>query len=114
MTRQEILQIVYKLILETNSALTVRDVAESASLMSDLGMDSFCLESLISRTREEVADIEFTPWYVRAARHGQDTVSSLVDYVVERQHQARATKRPGSRAPAEAAAVSMAFAAELQ
>jgi hypothetical protein len=47
-------------------------------------MDSFHLESMISRLKDEVADIEFTPWYVKASRRGHDTVGSLVDFIDER------------------------------
>jgi len=31
-----------------------------------------------------VADIEFTPWYIKASRRGHDTVGSLVDFIDER------------------------------
>ncbi|HEY0095774.1 MAG TPA: hypothetical protein VGB96_15695, partial [Archangium sp.] len=58
--------------------------SEFASMTYDLGMDSFHLESMISRLKDEVADIEFTPWYVKASRRGHDTVGSLVDFIDER------------------------------
>jgi hypothetical protein len=38
-----------------------------------------------------VADIEFTPWYIKASRRGYDTVGSLVDYIDEHLTAARAT-----------------------
>jgi hypothetical protein len=58
----------------------------------DLGMDSLYLETLISRLKDEVADIEFTPWYIKASRRGHDTVGSLVDFIDERQPAAQAPR----------------------
>ncbi len=84
MHRQEILDNVRNIILATNNGLFPDDVSEFASMTYDLGMDSFHLESMISRLKDEVADIEFTPWYVKASRRGHDTVGSLVDFIDER------------------------------
>jgi acyl carrier protein len=84
MHRQEILDHVRNIILATNNGLYPDDVSEFASMTYDLGMDSFHLESMISRLKDEVADIEFTPWYVKASRRGHDTVGSLVDFIDER------------------------------
>jgi len=84
MHRQEILDHVRNIILATNNGLFPDDVSEFASMTYDLGMDSFHLESMISRLKDEVADIEFTPWYVKASRRGHDTVGSLVDFIDER------------------------------
>ncbi|WNG40434.1 hypothetical protein F0U60_47020 [Archangium minus] len=84
MHRQEILDHVRNIILSTNSGLFPDDVSEFASMTYDLGMDSFHLESMISRLKDEVADIEFTPWYIKASRRGHDTVGSLVDFIDER------------------------------
>jgi acyl carrier protein len=84
MDRQQILDYVRNQILSTNTALFPDDVTEFSSMTYDLGMDSFYLEALISKLKEEVADIEFTPWYIRASRRGYDTVGSLVDYIEER------------------------------
>ncbi|HEX8436025.1 hypothetical protein [Archangium sp.] len=87
MHRQEILDNVRNIILATNSGLFPDDVSEFASMTYDLGMDSFHLESMISRLKDEVADIEFTPWYIKASRRGHDTVGSLVDFIDERMSQ---------------------------
>ncbi len=84
MHRQEILDHVRNIILATNNGLFPDDVSEFASMTYDLGMDSFHLESMISRLKDEVADIEFTPWYIKASRRGHDTVGSLVDFIDER------------------------------
>lgn len=84
MHRQEILDHVRNIILATNNGLYPDDVSEFASMTYDLGMDSFHLESMISRLKDEVADIEFTPWYIKASRRGHDTVGSLVDFIDER------------------------------
>lgn len=83
MDRQQILDHVRNMILTMNSGLFPDDVNEFASMTYDLGMDSLYLESLISRLKDEVADIEFTPWYIKASRRGHDTVGSLVDYIDE-------------------------------
>ncbi len=83
MDRQQLLDHVCNHILSLNSGLYPDDVTEFASMTYDLGMDSFYLESLISELKEQVGDIEFTPWYIRASRRGYDTVGSLVDYIEE-------------------------------
>ena len=83
MDRQQILDQVRNMILTMNSGLFPDDVNEFASMTYDLGMDSLYLESLISRLKDEVADIEFTPWYIKASRRGHDTVGSLVDFIDE-------------------------------
>jgi len=98
MHRQEILDHVRNIILATNNGLYPDDVSEFASMTYDLGMDSFHLESMISRLKDEVANIEFTPWYVKASRRGHDTVGSLVDFIDE---------RLASLAPAVSAATSL-------
>jgi acyl carrier protein len=91
MDRQQILDHVRNMILTMNSGLFPDDVNEFASMTYDLGMDSLYLESLISRLKDEVADIEFTPWYIKASRRGHDTVGSLVDYIDEHLTASRAT-----------------------
>jgi acyl carrier protein len=98
MDRQLILDNVRNLILGTNTGLYPDDVTEAASMTYDLGMDSFYLESLIAKLKEEVADIEFTPWYIRAARRGHDTVGSMVDYIEERLSQLESSQ--ANRTPA--------------
>ena len=98
MHRQEILDHVRNIILATNQGLFPDDVSEFASMTYDLGMDSFHLESMISRLKDEVADIEFTPWYIKASRRGHDTVGSLVDFIDERLSQVVAA--PVAEAPA--------------
>ncbi|HLM42642.1 MAG TPA: hypothetical protein VK458_02190 [Myxococcaceae bacterium] len=92
MHRQEILDHVRNIILATNNGLYPDDVSEFASMTYDLGMDSFHLESMISRLKDEVANIEFTPWYVKASRRGHDTVGSLVDFIDERMSPADTTR----------------------
>ncbi|WP_309895228.1 hypothetical protein [Archangium sp.] len=105
MHRQEILDHVRNIILATNNGLYPDDVSEFASMTYDLGMDSFHLESMISRLKDEVANIEFTPWYVKASRRGHDTVGSLVDFIDE---------RLASLAPAVSAATSTAATPNTQ
>lgn len=98
MHRQEILDNVRNIILATNQGLFPDDVSEFASMTYDLGMDSFHLESMISRLKDEVADIEFTPWYIKASRRGHDTVGSLVDFIDERLVRSVPAELPEGRA----------------
>jgi|GEM_PF-1548677 acyl carrier protein len=106
MTRQQILDQVRNIILSRNDCLFPDDVAEAASLTYDLGMDSLHLASLIATIKEEIAEVEFTPWYIRAARHGQDTVGGLVDYLEERAAQMPAREpRPAAMPASQVAAV---------
>jgi len=94
MSRQELLDRVRNLLLTLNGQVDAYDdLSESASLIQDLGLDSFALESLFSSIRDEILDVEFTPWFVRASRRGEDTVASLVDYVMEQLHQQEAERR---------------------
>jgi acyl carrier protein len=101
MHRQDILDHVRNIILATNNGLYPDDVSEFASITYDLGMDSFHLESMISRLKDEVADIEFTPWYVKASRRGHDTVGSLVDFIDERVSRVDTTRPAETPAAAE-------------
>jgi acyl carrier protein len=107
MHRQEILDHVRNIILATNNGLYPDDVSEFASMTYDLGMDSFHLESMISRLKDEVADVEFTPWYIKASRRGHDTVGSLVDFIDERLSQQ-------APAPRDTAAASHSNPAQLE
>ena len=100
MHRQEILDHVRNIILAINQGLYPDDVSEFASMTYDLGMDSFHLESMISRLKDEVADVEFTPWYIKASRRGHDTVGSLVDFIDERL--SRIAPERGDESPAHA------------
>ena len=110
MHRQEILDHVRNIILGAHQGLYPDDVSEFASMTYDLGMDSFHLESMISRLKDEVADIEFTPWYIKAARRGHDTVGSLVDFIDERLSQCAAR---GEEAPARSSSAGRALDAEV-
>jgi acyl carrier protein len=83
MDRLQLLELIRQEILALNEHLEPDEVTELASLTSDLGMDSFLLESLISALKEELGEIEFTPWYARAARRGGDTVGGLVSFIVD-------------------------------
>ena len=76
-------------------------MTEFSSLTYDLGMDSLHLESLIAGLKEQVAEMEFTPWYVKASRRGYDTVGSLVDYIEERVVALQAAQAPSASAPLE-------------
>ena len=98
MHRQEILDHVRNIILATHTGLYPDDVNEFSSMTYDLGMDSFHLESMISRLKDEVANIEFTPWYIKASRRGHDTVGSLVDFIDERMVRTAPAELPEGRA----------------
>ncbi len=85
MKRPQILSFVRQSILSINPDLSPDDISESSSLTQDLSFDSLRLEALIASLKEELCNLEFTPWYVRASRRGQDTIGSLVDFIQERQ-----------------------------
>lgn len=93
MDRSRIFSFIQKSILSINPEVSPDDVSESSSLTQDLSFDSLRLEMLISSIKEELLDTEFTPWYVRASRRGEDTVSSLIDFIQ------RASARPGCGVP---------------
>lgn len=113
MTRQQLLEEVRNLILAQNPCLFPDDVGEAASLTYDLGMDSLHLECLISSIKDGIIELEFTPWYIRAARHGADTVGGLVDYIDERQALAPVrAARPAVVAPQVVASAEPVLGAE--
>lgn len=85
MERPQILCFVRQSILSINQDLGPDDVKESSSLTQDLSFDSLRIESLIASLKEGLGSLEFTPWYVRASRRGQDTIGSLIDFIQERQ-----------------------------
>jgi hypothetical protein len=70
-------------VMEINPVLSREQVLEGASLVHDLGFDSLALESLMAQVKSRVPGLDMTPWYVRAARQGQDTIASLVDFLME-------------------------------
>ncbi|MBE3012127.1 acyl carrier protein [Microbispora sp. NEAU-D428] len=84
MNRHQIAEQVRHLIRAQCASLEIDEVSEDASLTYDLGMDSLQIGSLIAAIREEIADIEFSPWYIDSGWNGQDTVGGLTDYIAER------------------------------
>lgn len=83
MERSQIFSFIKQSILSINESLSPDEVKESSSLAQDLGFDSLHLEMLITKLKEELVDTEYTPWYVRASRRGQDTVAGLIDFIHE-------------------------------
>jgi hypothetical protein len=62
-------------------ALEVDALAEGASLVYDLGLDSLRLEELAALVKRELSSADLTPWYVRASG-GHDSVGELVDFLL--------------------------------
>jgi hypothetical protein len=81
--RNELVAWLRNAVMEINPGLSGEQVLEEASLIHDLGFDSLSLESLLAQVKSRVPGIDLTPWYVRAARQGQDTIASLVDFLME-------------------------------
>jgi hypothetical protein len=71
-------------LLRVDSTLPADAIVRDASLVYDLGLDSLRLEAVVALIKRELSDTDLTPWYVRAAHEGQDTVGGLVDFLAER------------------------------
>lgn len=69
-------------LLAIDDRLRAEMVVEGASLMTDLGLDSLGLEELVAQIKTERPELDLTPWYVRASQDGQDTVGSLIDFLL--------------------------------
>ena len=89
MDRSQVFSFIRQSISSINQEVGLDDVSESCSLTQDLGFDSLRLEMLITSIKDGLLDTEFTPWYVRASRRGEDTISSLIDFIL------RASAGPG-------------------
>ncbi|WP_224247187.1 hypothetical protein [Hyalangium gracile] len=83
MAREELVAWMQHAVLEIHPVLSLEQVLEESSLVHDLGFDSLSLESLMAMVKSRVPGVDLTPWYVRAAQHGQDTIASLVDFLLE-------------------------------
>jgi hypothetical protein len=82
MTRDELESWLKRTILELQDSLSGEQVVPSASLFHDLGFDSLTFEKLIARVEASLVHKDLTPWYARAARGGEDTVGSLIDFLL--------------------------------
>jgi hypothetical protein len=82
-TREEIFTWLRSALVRVDDRLSVEAVVDGASLVHDLGLDSLRLEELVALIKREVTGADLTPWYVRAARDGEDTVAGLLDFLVE-------------------------------
>lgn len=83
MYRQKTLDHVRLLILESHPALHPSRITEAASLTHDLDLDPCKLGKLLWQLHSDESVVSFMPWYTQAVRPGQDTVGSLVDFLLE-------------------------------
>lgn len=81
MPNQRVLEDVRAIIRKLEPAMKRDELREDASLSGEIGFDSIQLEELITHIKLQIADIDFTPWYVQVTRNGNDTIGSLVEYV---------------------------------
>ena len=70
-------------ILELQDGLAIEQIVSSASLFQDLGFDSLAFEKLAGIIESTVLKRDLTQWYYRVVRHGEDTVGSLLDFLLE-------------------------------
>lgn len=76
-----ILDALCRKILEEAPHIDPERVTPDASLTDDLEIDSVHLMALFAFARAEIADVDFTPWYVEAIRSRRDTLRSLAEYL---------------------------------
>jgi hypothetical protein len=82
MSREEIESWLRLTILQVQDGLSSDQVVASASLFQDLGFDSLTFEKLVGTIESAVLGKDLTPWYVRAASHGEDTLGSLIEFLI--------------------------------
>jgi len=83
MHRQEVEDWLTQTILELQDGLGREHVVASASLFRDLGFDSLTFEKLVGMIESSALSCDLTPWYFRAARYGEDTIGSLIEFLLE-------------------------------
>lgn len=83
MRHDEILADVRVALLAVNSDLREEEIREEVELVDQLGLDSLNLAQLIENLRQKHHSINFTPWFVDAARQGRDTVGRLVEFIAQ-------------------------------
>lgn len=81
MHREQVENWLIQTILELQDGLAREQIVASASLFSDLGFDSLAFEKLVGLIESSALSRDLTQWYFRAARHGEDTVGSLIDFL---------------------------------
>jgi hypothetical protein len=82
MLREEIEDWLRKTIVEQQEGISTEQVVPSASLFQDLGFDSLAFERLLATLESTGFARDLSGWYFRAARHGEDTIGSLIDFLV--------------------------------
>jgi acyl carrier protein len=82
MCRAEIEDWLRHTIVELQEGLSSEQVVASASLFQDLGFDSLAFERLVAQVETTALSRDLSPWYFQAARHGEDTVGSLIDFLL--------------------------------
>jgi hypothetical protein len=83
MHRDDVEDWLRRTILELQDGLELEQVVASASLFQDLGFDSLAFEKLVGIIESAELKRDLTQWYFRAARYGEDTVGSLIEFLLE-------------------------------
>ena len=83
MHREDVELWLKRTILELQDGLKMEQVIASASLFQDLGFDSLAFEKLVGIIESTELKRDITQWYFRAARYGEDTVGSLIEFLLE-------------------------------
>jgi hypothetical protein len=81
MARDEVEDWLKRTILELQESLSSDQVVPSASLFQDLGFDSLSFERLVAMLEATALHRDLTQWYFQAARHGEDSVGSLITFL---------------------------------
>ena len=83
MHREDVEAWLRRTILELQEGLSSEQIVDSASLFQDLGFDSLAFEKLVGIIESTALNRDLTQWYFRAARHGEDTIGSLIEFLLE-------------------------------
>jgi hypothetical protein len=83
MHREQVEEWLTQTILEISDGLAREQIVASASLFRDLGFDSLAFEKLVGLIETSALSRDLTQWYFRAARHGEDTIGSLIDFLLD-------------------------------
>jgi hypothetical protein len=80
LTRDEILELLRDTIVASMPNATRTMLAEEASLLDELALDSLRLASVFASIRQETGEFDLMPWLAQAAG-GKDTLGGLADFI---------------------------------
>jgi acyl carrier protein len=82
MSREQLESWLRETLMELEESLSSEQIVASASLFQDLGLDSLGLERLLDAIEKVTAHRDLSLWYANTAESGDDTLQSLMDFLL--------------------------------